>query len=160
MSKLRKKTKEEEKERLLKEREEYYFDEENTIDLDAPDISKEYQPDRPAVLTTKEDQEANELVARLLQDKLGEHSYLVQRYLEKTVKRNLMNVDNTARASIRYGISPTATAAIASGFLQDLIAAGHLSKEYSHLACDQFKISRARKHQRSEVQNSLKIPTL
>ena len=45
----------------------------------------------------------------------------------------------------RYGVSPTAAAAIASEYLKDLITAGHLPPEKSYLACDRGKLVRARK---------------
>ena len=44
----------------------------------------------------------------------------------------------------RYGVSRAATGAIATAFLQDLIAAGHLDPKMSYLACDPNKIARAR----------------
>ncbi|XP_065660335.1 uncharacterized protein LOC136084117 [Hydra vulgaris] len=56
-----------------------------------------------------------------------------------------MSIKNTAMASIRFGISPAATAAIATSYLQDLIEAGFLTPEYSYLACDPSKLMRARK---------------
>jgi hypothetical protein len=45
----------------------------------------------------------------------------------------------------RFGISPAATAAIATSYLQDLIEAGFLTPESSYLACDPSKLTRARK---------------
>ena len=45
----------------------------------------------------------------------------------------------------RYGVSRAATGAIATAFLQDLIAAGHLGPEMSYLACGPMKIARARR---------------
>ena len=56
-----------------------------------------------------------------------------------------MSVYNTARASLRWGVSPAAVATIASEFLKDLILAGHLSPDKSYLACDLSKLARARK---------------
>ena len=56
-----------------------------------------------------------------------------------------MPVINTAMASLRYGVSPAAAGAIASGYLQDLITAGHLPAKMAYLACDPSKIARARK---------------
>ena len=52
---------------------------------------------------------------------------------------------NTATASLRYNVSPAAAAAIATGYLQDLIANGHLPLDLSYLACDPSKLVRARK---------------
>ena len=46
----------------------------------------------------------------------------------------------------RFGASSAATAAIASGFLADLIEAGFISAELSYLAVDPSKIARARKN--------------
>ena len=58
----------------------------------------------------------------------------------------------------RYGVSRAATGAIATAFLQDLIAAGHLDPEMSYLACDPNKIARARKAAmgRSQVMDNQK----
>ena len=42
-------------------------------------------------------------------------------------------------------MSPAASAAIATGFLKDLIDAGHLPQDLSYLACDANKLARARK---------------
>ena len=44
----------------------------------------------------------------------------------------------------RFEISPAAAAAVASGFLKDLISAGYLSKDMSFLAVDPSKLRRAR----------------
>ena len=52
----------------------------------------------------------------------------------------------------RFGISRAATGAIATAFLQDLIAAGHLNPEMSYLACDPNKIARARQAAMKESQ--------
>ena len=41
-------------------------------------------------------------------------------------------------------VSPAAAAALASGFLQDLITGGHLSSDMAYLACDPNKLRRAR----------------
>ena len=84
----------------------------------------------------------------LLVQKLGEKAYLVKRYLDwsKTgSKRNTMPVPNTAKASLRFRVSPAAAATIASEYLKDLIAAGHLAPEMAYLACDPSKLVRARK---------------
>ena len=56
-----------------------------------------------------------------------------------------MSVLHTTRASLRCGVSPAAASNIATGFLKDLIAAGHLSPEMSYLASDPSKLVRARK---------------
>ena len=58
--------------------------------------------------------------------------------------RNLLPIPNTAATSLRYGQSPTETAAIASAFLLDLINGGILPAEYSYLALDKNKVQRAR----------------
>ena len=46
---------------------------------------------------------------------------------------------------MRCGVSPSAAATIASEFLKDLIAAGHLDPDMAYLACDPSKLYRARK---------------
>ena len=52
---------------------------------------------------------------------------------------------NTAAASIRFGVSQRATAAITFGFLQDLVGAGYLTEEdMNQLTCDPKKIFRAK----------------
>ena len=82
----------------------------------------------------------------MLKQQLGEFAHLVVRYLDRPgPKRNMMPVLNTARASLRYGISPAATAAVATEFLKDLIAVGHLAPEMAYLSCDPNKVVRARK---------------
>lgn len=59
-------------------------------------------------------------------------------------KRNMMPITHTSAASVRFGTSDGATAAIASGFLRDLIDAGHLSPSMSYLALDRSKVSRGK----------------
>ena len=56
-----------------------------------------------------------------------------------------MSVINTARGSLRCEISAAAAATVASEFLKDFIAAGHLAPEMAYLACDPSKMKRARK---------------
>ena len=58
--------------------------------------------------------------------------------------RNMMQIRHTSSASVRFGISDGATAAIASGFLRDLIEAGHLPPSMSYLALDRSKVSRGK----------------
>ena len=48
---------------------------------------------------------------------------------EKT-RRNYLDLSNTAAASLRYGVSSTATAALCSSFLADLIKGKVLPPEY------------------------------
>ncbi|XP_065647557.1 uncharacterized protein LOC136077054 [Hydra vulgaris] len=112
----------------------------------SPDISLKdnYNPVN-VNFTLKQDNEIKLLVERLLKDKLGVYAFLVTRFLEKKSRKNTMSIKNTAMASIRFGISPAATAAIATSYLQDLIEAGFLTPEYSYLACDPSKLMRARK---------------
>ena len=55
-----------------------------------------------------------------------------------------MKISNTALASFRYDISPAATSAIVSAFLQDLIKSNYLTSKMANLACDPKKIWRAR----------------
>ena len=106
----------------------------------------DYEFKSTSKLFKEEEEKLMKLVDRLLQQKLGDCSYLVTRYLNRPIpKRNLMPVLNTAKASLRRGVSPAATADITTGFLKDLITAGILPPEMSYLACDPSKIERARK---------------
>ena len=57
---------------------------------------------------------------------------------------NTMSIHNTSSASLRFGVSDGATAAIASGFLCDLIENGHLDPSKSYLAMDSSKIYRGK----------------
>ena len=70
-------------------------------------------------ITSEKKNEAENLVYSLLNNRLGELAPLVLRYLdiEPKIKRNTMSVLNTAQASLRYNVSPTATAAIGSAYL-------------------------------------------
>ena len=58
--------------------------------------------------------------------------------------RNNMSVKNTSSAAVRFGVSDSATAAIATGYLQDLIENGHLDPSKSYLAVDKYKMQRGR----------------
>ena len=49
---------------------------------------------------------------------------------------NTFKLVNTVAASIRCGVSQSSTSAIVTGFLQDLIDAGHISKDMDDLCCD------------------------
>ena len=64
---------------------------------------------------------------------------------KEVVKRNLLSVPSTAESSLRFDVSPTATAAICNGFLADLIRAGILPPESEYLTMDKCKLQRARK---------------
>ena len=72
-------------------------------------------------------------------------------------QRNLLPLPNTARASLRYELSSTETAAVASSFLLDLIEGGVLSKEFSYLAVDKCKIQRWRSQVMSQDNESAYI---
>ena len=94
----------------------------------------------------KQQGEIDRFVDSLLDQKIGKLAHLVVRYLDRPgPKRNTMPLHNTAKASLRCGVSPSAAATIASEFLKDLIAAGHLDPDMAYLACDPSKLYRARK---------------
>lgn len=68
---------------------------------------------------------------------------------------------NTAAASIRFGVSQRATAAITFGFLQDLVGAGYLTEEdMNQLTCDPKKIFRAKKCMMTSTQEAEKARVL
>ena len=92
----------------------------------------------------KQKEEGEKIVDWLLHDRLGHLANLVKRYLVKPSKRNHMPVHHCATASLRYNISSAAAAAVATGFIQDLIDSSHLSPDLTYLACDPQKLSRAR----------------
>ena len=103
-------------------------------------------------LTAEQEKEARVLADFVLESNLGEFAYLVGRYLQKpSVQFNTMSVQYTARASLRYGVSPAVVAAIATSYLKDLQEAGFISKDLSHLACDKSKLVRARKFAMKKV---------
>ena len=62
----------------------------------------------------------------------------------KKMKYNKMPIPNTSAASVRFGTSQSETAAITSGFLLDLIEAGHLQPEMAYLAVNKEKVSRGK----------------
>lgn len=97
-------------------------------------------------LSEKQKKEADDIVDKLLDEKLGQCAHMVVRYLSRSKpKRNTMPVMNTAKASLRCCVSPVAAATIASEFLKDLIAAGYLGSDMAFLACDPSKLVRARR---------------
>ena len=65
-------------------------------------------------------------------------------------KRNYLDITYTASASLRYGVSSTATAAICSSFLADLINGKVLPSECEHLAVDKYKVMRAKERMMNE----------
>ena len=126
------------------ELEERAFQEEMELTFEEVSLGTE-EVFQPACLTKKETIEVKEIVDQLLEAKLGDQAQLVTRYLEThRIQRNYMPVPTTAAESLRFEVSPAAAAAVASGFLRDLIDAGHLSKDKSYLALDPSKVRRAR----------------
>lgn len=63
---------------------------------------------------------------------------------ESYLKRNYLDISSAAVASVRFGVSSTATAAIINGLLADLVKAGHLVEDKKHLICDSKKVFRAK----------------
>ena len=57
----------------------------------------------------------------------------------------MLPIPNLSKASLRFDISPSAAAACAASFLQDLIEGGYLSPDMAYLACDPSKVRRGRK---------------
>ena len=76
---------------------------------------------------------------------------------EDVGRRNLMPIPHTARASLRYQQSATETAAVGTGLIMDLIAAGYLSREMSFLALDKSKVQRWRNKVMSEASSAADI---
>ena len=113
---------------------------------------------QPPNLTVKEKQEVRDIVASLLKERLGNLGHLVTRYLDgHGLKRSYMPVHNTAAESLRFDVSPAAAAAVASGFLKDLIAAGHLTEKMDYLALDPNKLRRARQSVMTKAQEKEEV---
>ena len=100
-------------------------------------------PDSMETYRAKKGCSKEELVVWLLRDRLGDLAPLVMGYLVKG-QRSYMPVNHTAAASLRYDVSSAAAAAIATGYLKDLIAAGHLPADKAYLALDPSKVRRGR----------------
>ena len=60
------------------------------------------------------------------------------------MKRNYLDLTQTAGASLRYGVSSTATAAIRSGFLADQIKGTIIPSDNIYLAVDNNKVARVK----------------
>ena len=91
--------------------------------------------------------EATTIAYEYLYSKIGDITTHVFKFLNlqpPKPKRNLMSVKHLAAESIRYDVSSAAAAAIASGFLKDLIEEGYINKDKSYLALDANKVRRAR----------------
>lgn len=122
--------------------------EENTFDHEIrsdQSLEEEDMFTPPPSVLQQEKKEVVRLVDWMLKEKLGNLAHLVVQYLDRPgLKRNTMPVHKLAMASLRFDISPAAAAACATGFLQDLIAAGHVSSDMAYAACDPNKVRRAR----------------
>ena len=73
-----------------------------------------------------------------------ENYNVVDKIEDFKLKRNYMKIQNTAIAAIRYEVSNTAAAAIASGFLKDLVEAKIVPESALFLLLDKNKVHRAR----------------
>ena len=134
------------------ERQSIIEEEEIETDLVQENIDAE-EVFQPPALARKEEQEVKELVTCLLRERLGDSGQLVTRYLPIfKIRQNYMPVLNTAAESLRFDVSPAASAAVATGFLKDLIAAGHLGEDMAYLALDPSKLRRARQSVMTKAQ--------
>ena len=125
---------------------EQFMAEEDELEQETCPENDLFIPDIACKLSEEQVKEVNNLVDKVLDDKLGSAAHLVTRYLIRSKpKRNTMPVLNTAMASLRCSVSPVAAATIASEFLKDLIAAGFLGSDMAYLACDPSKLVRARR---------------
>ena len=93
---------------------------------------------------SKERSEAKEVMSDDLQELLDNSTGFESTKTKSQTARNYMPIENTVSAGVRYGLSATQTAAVATGFLKDLIDAGILGPEYSYLAIDKSKVMRAK----------------
>ena len=107
----------------------------------------------PPLPTQQEVKEAREIASALFEEKLGDQAHLVTRYLDyHGLRKNHMSVPNTAAESMRFDVTPAAGAAVATGYLKDLISAGHLSKDLSYLTLDPNKWRGARQSAMTRAQ--------
>ncbi|XP_065649605.1 uncharacterized protein LOC136078240 [Hydra vulgaris] len=81
-----------------------------------------------------------------------ENSHVLDKSEDFKLKRNYMKIQNTAIAAIRYEVSNTA-AAIASGFLKDLVEANIVPESAIYLLLDKNKVHRANDKVMSECQD-------
>ena len=74
------------------------------------------------------------------------------------MNRNYLDISQTAAASLRYGVSSTATAAICSGFLSDQIRGKIISQDKQYLVVDKKKVMRAKDRimKQSQVDDELR----
>ena len=63
---------------------------------------------------------------------------------KEVTERNQLPIPNTSETILRYGLSETQTAAVASAYLMDLIQAGHLPASDVKLTVDSSKVKRGR----------------
>jgi len=79
--------------------------------------------------------------------------------MRKTRKLHYLDISSAAVASVRFGVTSTATAAIINGLLGDLLKAGHLGEDKKHLICDNKKVfhakERAMKYSRTEENSTI-----
>ena len=59
-------------------------------------------------------------------------------------ERNMLKIPHTATASIRYKVSEAQTAAVVTGYLNDLIEGGILDEDQRYLTVDPMKVHRAK----------------
>ena len=60
------------------------------------------------------------------------------------LRRNYLEISCAAAASVRFGVSFTATAVVINGLLVDLVKAGHVGEDKKHPICDCKKVFRAK----------------
>ena len=81
-------------------------------------------------------------------DLLGDQDILLKETQDDTgltsdkMKNNYLDLTQTAGASLKYGVSSTATAGICSGFLADQIKGKILPPAKMYLAVDKSKVAR------------------
>ena len=114
----------------------------STVTFDADDLGNDMEID----------DSNDEIVSDSEDDSLSEKP-------ESYLKRNYLDISSAAVASVRFGVSSTATAAIINGLLGDLVKAGHLGEDKRHLICDSKKVFRAKeramKYSRAEENSSV-----
>ena len=81
-----------------------------------------------------------------MEDSSEDDLVLILERPDDCLQRNYLDISSAAMASVRYGVSSTATAAIINGLLADLRRGNHLGEDKKYLICDSKKVFRAKEH--------------
>ena len=112
--------------------------------LEMPFHSGEYSE---AVVCMVEEDQDTETVEDMDEESDMEEELTVTESIQGATEertKNYLDIRGAAGASVRFGVSSSATAGIINGTISDLIRAGHLPENIRYLFCDAKKVFRAR----------------